>query len=106
MILHVVPENIAITVRSAPGIGVWWNKYEPVPTRSGFYVISGETKYLYCRADNGRLLVAINLNFDMFKSPSEWINLSDQPHNEFHKNPLSGEKTLWRYMHPIEYLFL
>ena len=102
MIGHVINDNTAIRMGYYDVI-LPWTGYT---TRPGFY-IRDDKDLLYVDRKSGRVLIAINLELSRDREYSDYFyyTLFNQPANDWHINPDTGQRIVYRYLEPVEWVF-
>lgn len=102
MIGYVVTDNTGIRM-DKPDIIQYWGVEN---TRPGFY-IRDDKHLLYVDRKTGRILIAINLDLSREREYSDYYyySLFNQPDNDWHIDPDTGSRILYRYLEPVEWVF-
>ena len=100
MIGYVVTDNTGIRLDEHDVIMPWTGDV----TRPGFY-IRDDKHLLYVWT--GRILIATNLDLSLEREYSDYYYyaLFNQPDNDWHIDPDTGSRILYRYLEPVEWVF-
>lgn len=102
MIGYVVTDNTGVRMYKHDVIMPW----EGDLTRSGFYIREGKD-LLYVDSKSGRVLIATNIDLSREGEHSVYYyqTLFNQPDNDWHIDPDTGQRILYRYLEPVEWIF-
>ena len=109
MIGYVVTDNTAVRVDGAEyGIRVWDGPGDLSP---GFVIRKGGVtglQLLYIPASGQKIITPINLDLSLpgRSRPTRWYyTLTNQPENDWHRDPDTDKILVYRYLDPIEWVF-
>jgi hypothetical protein len=110
MIAHIITDSTAIRLDGAEyGVRVWRGPGDIV--NPGFAIRRGGNtglQLLYILASGQRIITPINLDLSLpYRSrPTEWYYaLTNQPENDWHRDPDTGQILAYRYLDLIEWVF-
>lgn len=98
MIGYVASDNTAIRMDKPVVIFPWTGDL----TRGGFYTRDGKD-LIYVDRRTGKVFIATNL--DLSRDWEYIDTLFNQPDNDWHTDPDTGNRILYRYLEPVEWVF-
>lgn len=99
---YVVSDNTGVRMDDHDVI-LYWSTDN---TRSGFYIRDGKD-LLYVNQKSGRILIATNLDLSREREYSDYYyyTLFNQPADDWHIDPDTGQRIVYRYLEPVEWVF-
>lgn len=102
MIGYVVTDNTVIRMDAHDVILTWTGDV----TRPGFYY-QDDKHLLYVDRKTGRILIAVGVDMSRSREHSDYYyySLFNQPDNDYHIDPDTGDRIVYRYLEPVEWVF-
>jgi hypothetical protein len=99
---YVVSDNTGVRM-DKPGVILRW---EGDVTRPGFYY-RNDKDLIYVDKKTGKVLIATNLDLSLEREYSSYYyrTLFNQPDNDWHTDPDTGDRIRYRYLEPVEWVF-
>jgi hypothetical protein len=99
---YVVSDNTAIRMDKPYVVLPWTGDV----TQPGFHY-RDDKHLLYVDRKTGRILIATNLDISREREYSDYYyyTLLNQPGNDWHIDPDTGDRIRYRYLEPVEWVF-